>query len=152
MVVTMDIGEIYDIHPSNKHDVGDRFARLALMNQYNRDIVSYGPVFKKARKYNKSVFIEFDHIEEGLVLDNSLKSEFELAGEDQVYSPAIVEKSWNLSGDNITRCREPSILRYASYSDTSYATLFNSAGLPASSFSDTIKISSTTKTSDKFHK
>ena len=72
MVVTMDIGEIYDIHPSNKHDVGDRFARLALMNQYNIDIVSYGPVFKKAWKQNNSVYIEFDHIEEGLVLDLSL--------------------------------------------------------------------------------
>ena len=39
MVVTMDIGEIYDIHPSKKHGVGDRFARLDLMNLYNIDIV-----------------------------------------------------------------------------------------------------------------
>ena len=46
---------------------------------------------------------------------------------------------------------DPLFLRYA-YSDTSNATLFNSAGLPASSFSDTIKISSVTKTSDKFYK
>jgi sialate O-acetylesterase len=87
MVVTMDISEIYDIHPSNKHDEGDRFARLALINQYDIDIVSYGPDFKKAWKQNNSVYIEFDHIEEGLVLDNSLKNEFELAGEDQVYHP-----------------------------------------------------------------
>ena len=147
----MDIGEIYDIHPSNKHDVGDRFARLALMNQYNRDIVSYGPVFKKARKQNKSVFIEFDHIEEGLVLDHSLKSEFELAGEDQVYSTAIVENHGSFLELISLDVENPRFLRYA-YSDTSYATLFNSAGLPASSFSDTIKISSITKTSDKFHK
>ena len=151
MVVTMDIGEIYDIHPSNKHDVGDRFARLALMNQYNRDIVSYGPVFKKARKHNKRVFIEFEHIEEGLVLDNSLKSEFELAGKDQVYSPAIVENHGTFLELISLDVDNPRFLRYA-YSDTSNATLFNSAGLPASSFSDTIKISSITKTSDKFHK
>ena len=151
MVVTMDIGEIYDIHPSNKHDVGDRFARLALMNQYNIDIVSYGPVFKKAWKQNNSVYIEFDHIEEGLVLDNSLKNEFELAGEDQVYHPAIVQNHGTILELISLDVDDPLFLRYA-YSDTSYATLFNSAGLPASSFSDTIKISSVTKTSDKLYK
>ena len=151
MVVTMDIGEIYDIHPSNKHDVGDRFARLALMNQYNIDIVSYGPVFKKAWKQNNSVFIEFDHIEEGLVLDNSLKNEFELAGEDQVYHPAVVQNHETFLELISPEVEDPLFLRYA-YSDTSNATLFNSAGLPASSFSDTVKISSVTKTSYKFYK
>ena len=48
---------------SNKHDVGDRFARLALMNQYNKDIVSCGLDFEKAWKQNNSVYIEFDHVE-----------------------------------------------------------------------------------------
>ena len=136
---------------SNKHDVGDRFARLALMNQYNIDIVSYGPVFKKAWKQNNSVFIEFDHIEEGLVLDNSLKNEFELAGEDQVYHPAVVQNHETFLELISPEVEDPLFLRYA-YSDTSNATLFNSAGLPASSFSDTVKISSVTKTSYKFYK
>ena len=31
MIVTLDIGENYDFHPSNKHDVGKRFALLALI-------------------------------------------------------------------------------------------------------------------------
>ena len=138
MVVTMDIGEIYDIHPSNKHDVGSRFARLALKNQYDIDVFSSGPVFKKARKKNNRVFLEFDHLDEGLVLDNTLKSEFELAGEDKVYHYAKVENHgsylelFSLNVDN------PLFIRYA-FSDTSSATLFNSAGLPASSFSYKIK-------------
>ena len=138
MVVTMDIGEIYDIHPSNKHDVGDRFARLALMNQYNKDIVSSGPVFKKARKQNNRVFLEFDHLDEGLVLDNTLKSEFELAGEDKIYHYAKVENHGSYLELYSLNVDHPLFLRYA-FSDTSSATLFNSAGLPASSFSYKIK-------------
>ena len=43
------------------------------------------------------------------------------------------------------------LLKWA-YSDSSHAISFNLAGIPASSFSDTIKISTVTKTSDKFHK
>ena len=121
------------------------------MNQYNIDIVSYGPVFKKAWKQNNSVYIEFDHIEEGLVLDNSLKNEFEIAGEDQVYHPVVVQNHGTFLELISLDVEDPLFLRYA-YSDTSYATLFNSAGLPASTFSDTIKISSVTKTSDKFYK
>ena len=36
MVITLDIGEEKDIHPSNKKDVGERFARLALVETYDK--------------------------------------------------------------------------------------------------------------------
>ena len=138
MVVTMDIGEIYDIHPSNKHDVGSRFAKLALKNQYDKDVFSSGPTFKRSWRENNKAFIEFDHAEEGLVLDNSLESEFELAGEDQIYHHALVENHGTYLELISLEVENPRFLRYA-YSDTSYATLFNSEGLPASSFSSKIK-------------
>ena len=83
-------------------------------------------------------FLNLINLDEGLVLDNTLKSEFELAGEDKVYHYAKVENHgsylelFSLNVDN------PLFIRYA-FSDTSSATLFNSAGLPASSFSYKIK-------------
>ena len=44
MIVTSDIGENYDIHPSNKHDVGNRFALLALNRTYGHDFIDSGPM------------------------------------------------------------------------------------------------------------
>jgi len=133
MVITLDIGENYDIHPSNKHDVGDRFARLALSKLYGRGIISSGPIVKSAKLINGKVKVEFDYVASGLVLKNNNRTEFEVAAGDKDFHPAsALNKNTYL---NISYEMEgvPKYLRYA-FSDTSKAILFNSEGLPASSF------------------
>ena len=99
-----------------------------MKNQYDKDVFSSGPTFKKSWRENNKAFIEFDHAEEGLVLDNSLESEFELAGEDQIYHHALVENHGTHLELTSLDVENPRFLRYA-YSDTSHATLFNSEGL-----------------------
>ncbi len=45
LAVITDIGDSKDIHPRNKHDVGDRLARWALADVYKRwDVVKAGPM------------------------------------------------------------------------------------------------------------
>ena len=76
--------------------------------------------------------IFFDHIGNGLVLDENGYSEFEIAGVDKKYFEADVVNNndyLEIFSDNITN---PMYVRYA-WSDTSVASLFNSEGLPASS-------------------
>ena len=52
MVVTLDIGDFSNIHPANKQEVGERLAKLALINDYNRkDISGYGPIYSNQIKY-----------------------------------------------------------------------------------------------------
>ena len=138
MVVTMDIGETYDIHPSNKHDVGERFARLILSDQYGIDIVSSGPLYKSTRMAGDRVLVEFEHVGSGLLLVDSKWSEFEIAGEDTIYFGANVQNKGGYLEVYSDAVKNPRYLRYA-YSDTSSATLFNLEGLPASSFSTIIK-------------
>ncbi|PTN25106.1 sialate O-acetylesterase, partial [Desulfonatronum sp. SC1] len=43
MAVTLDIGNVDNIHPANKTDVGERLALWALDRQYNRAIAFSGP-------------------------------------------------------------------------------------------------------------
>ena len=134
MVVTLDIGEKYDIHPSNKHDVGFRLARYALKNDYGIEIVDSGPLFRTYSNQEDVVKVFFNHIGDGLVLDENGCSEFQIAGSDKKYFEADVVNQndfLEVFSDNV---KNPIYVRYA-WSDTSSASLFNSEGLPASSFS-----------------
>jgi len=132
MVVTLDIGEDYDIHPSNKHDVGYRLARLALANDYNQNLIPSGPKYIRHFAKNNKLNILFDMVGSGLLLDGY--TGFEIAGDDGIYLNASVSVlndtlvAWNTNIDS------PKHFRYA-WQDMPKATLFNSEMLPASSFS-----------------
>ena len=133
MAVTLDIGENYDIHPSNKHDVGYRLARYALKNDYNIDLIQSGPVFKNFSVHQDIIKVFFDYIGKGLVLDESDLSEFEIAGANKLYFRANVVNQNEYLEVFSEQVPNPKYVRYA-WSDTSSASLYNSEGLPASSF------------------
>ena len=133
MVVTLDIGEDYDIHPSNKHDVGNRLAGLALANDYGKSIISSGPLYKSYEILGNKLTLEFESIGSGLIANDLGLSEFEIAGADKKYVVAkarIIDDKVQLSSSSV---RKPKYARYA-WKDISNASLFNKEGLPASSF------------------
>ncbi|MDT0645087.1 sialate O-acetylesterase [Zunongwangia sp. F260] len=134
MVMTSDIGNIKDIHPRNKLDVGLRFARLALADHYGKEIDgAYAPQFEKAEKDGSKVRIYFEHAEE-LHFDKSNKeSQFELAGENGNFHPAIAKISDNVIILRSGKVKEPKKVRF-SWGSTSTSNVLNEAGLPASSF------------------
>lgn len=134
MVVTMDIGNYTNIHPANKQDVGSRLAGLALANDYGKDLIASGPLYKSHRVAGNKIFVEFDHLGTGLHVPNGRLSGFELAGEDRKFVPVkgrLVNNSVELYHPSI---QDPIYVRYA-WSDKGIPTLFNKEGLPASSFS-----------------
>ena len=133
MAVTLDIGEKYDIHPSNKHDVGSRLARYALKNDYNKDLIESGPLFRYLSVHEGVAKVFFNNIAGGLVLDQGKFSEFEIAGLDKKYFRADVINLNDHLELYSRKVLSPVYVRYA-WSDTSSASLFNSEGLPASSF------------------
>jgi len=133
MVVTLDIGEINDIHPSNKHDVGNRLAGLALAKDYGKLIVASGPLYKSHQISGNKLLLEFDFIGSGLMPKGSKLLEFEIAGDNKNYVPAeamVVGNKVHIFSSSIPK---PIYARYA-WKDSSPASLFNKEGLPASSF------------------
>ena len=133
MVVTLDIGNPTNIHPANKQDVGKRLAGLALANDYGKDLVSSGPLFKEVNKLGDKLIIEFDYVGSGLVASGIGLTGFEIAGQDKKYVTAearIVDDKVTVYNPEII---SPVFVRYA-WRDNSDATLFNIEGLPASSF------------------
>ena len=134
MVVTLDIGENHDIHPSNKHDIGNRFALLALNRTYNKDFIDSGPELDSIVQEGRYFNLYFRNCDSGLMSINNRNTWFELAGSDKIYFDAdvnVYKKSIQLYSREVTN---PKYVRYA-WSDTAGATLFNNEGLPGSPFS-----------------
>ena len=134
MIVTLDIGENYDFHPSNKHDVGKRFALLALNRTYGIKTLDSGPVLNGLDFEGKYANLYFKNSGSGLKISNEDKSWFEIAGEDKIYYDSNVDVYKNFLQLSSNYVQNPKFVRYA-WSDTAKATLYNIEGLPASPFS-----------------
>jgi len=132
MVVTMDIGNFNNIHPSNKQDIGSRLARLALSNNYSINIVPSGPIFNGLKVIGSKLILEFENPGSRLISKGDLLG-FEIAGADKKYvfaNAKIINNQVELYSDKI---KNPLYARYA-WKDKAVPSLFNLEGLPASSF------------------
>ncbi|MBT7958502.1 MAG: hypothetical protein HN759_04130 [Akkermansiaceae bacterium] len=134
MAVTMDIGEVEDIHPKNKLDVGKRLSLWALAKDYGqKDLVYSGPIYKSMKVEGGKIRLSFDHTGSGLVAKDGMLTNFTIAGADKKSVPAkaLIDKdSIVVSSDKV---KEPIAVRYA-FDNAGIPSLFNKEGLPASSF------------------
>ena len=135
MAVTMDIaGDVTNIHPKNKLDVGKRLALWALNKTYGKSEGSFsGPVYKKMKMAANIISLEFLYADEGLKFTKTEKNNFTIAGADRVFYSATVKIKDNTLVVSSPKVKQPVAVRYA-FTNTAEATLFNGAGLPASSF------------------
>lgn len=133
MVVTLDIGNPNNIHPSDKKDVGERLAGLALANDYSKNLEASGPLFESATPSGNKIIIKFSHIGSGLMASENGLTDFEIAGADKKYMPASAEIVDNTVVVQSEQVPEPKFVRYT-WSDAPSASLFNKEGLPASTF------------------
>jgi sialate O-acetylesterase len=136
MAVTSDVGEVKDIHPRNKQDVGLRLALAALSKTYQKKVVGSGPMYQSMKAEGNKVTITFSNIGTGLMTKDKygyLKG-FEVAGADQKYCYA---KAY-IKGDKVIVYSDdvpaPIAVRFGWYDDLSDNNLFNKEGLPAVPF------------------
>ena len=135
MVITNDIGNVSDIHPRNKLDVGKRLALCALAKIYGqKDLVYSGPLFKSMAVEDGKIRISFDHVGSGLVSrDGEALSWFEISGEDNKFVKAEAKIDGNTVLVSNSMVKKPVAVRFA-WDTTALPNLMNKEGLPASSF------------------
>jgi sialate O-acetylesterase len=137
MACLMDAGDKI-IHPGQKEVVGNRLAYWALAKTYDINGIAFsGPVYREMKVNEKGrAILSFDYAERGFNSFGKTLSDFEIAGEDRVFYPAqaliVPNKVGEISvwNDNVPK---PVSVRYG-FKSWVDATLFNTAGLPASSF------------------
>jgi len=135
MAVTTDIGNLKNIHPTNKQDVGKRLALWALAKNYGKeDLVYSGPLYKSMKVEGNTVRLSFDHIGGGLAArGKAALTEFMVAGEDKKFVAAKAAIDGETIVVSAAGVQKPVAVRYA-FSQTSQPKLINKEGLPASPF------------------
>ena len=135
MVVTNDIGNVKDIHPKNKQEVGRRLALLALVGTYGRpDVVASGPVVKSMAIEGDTIRLSFDHVGGGLAAkDDQPLSWFEIIGRETDFEKATATIDGDtlvVSAPNVT---EPMAVRFA-WHKLAEPNFMNQEGLPGRPF------------------
>ncbi|MCE9605669.1 MAG: sialate O-acetylesterase [Planctomycetia bacterium] len=135
MAVTTDIGNVADIHPKNKQEVGRRLALWALAQDYGKkDLVYSGPLYDSHTIDIDQVKIKFKHTGTGLKsLDGKSLTWFTIAGADKKFVPATAK----IEGDSVlvssSKVFTPVAVRFG-FNQLAEPNLGNKEGLPASPF------------------
>ena len=136
MAVINDIGNLQDIHPKNKQEVGRRLALLALAKTYGqKDVVCSGPTFQSLSPQGDTLRVEFDHADGSLVSrDGQPLNWFEIIDADE---GGFVKADARIDGSAVVLSapgvKHPVAMRFA-WSQLAEPNLMNGAGLPAGAF------------------
>lgn len=134
MASLMDAGEKESIHPADKKSAGERLAFLALAKTYGNKGFEYsGPVLNDMVVEGNMVKLTFDHAKNGLTTFGKELKNFKVAGENKRFYDAqafITRQGITLFAPQVAN---PVAVRYA-FEDFVIGELYNTEGLPASSF------------------
>ncbi len=136
MAVINDIGDLKDIHPKDKQNVGKRLALWALAKTYGKSgIVYQGPTFKSMRTDGNRLIVTFDNVGGGLKSrDGQPLSWFEIIDADE---GGFVKAAATIDGATVVltapEVKKPVAVRYA-WHMLAEPNLSNAEGLPANSF------------------
>jgi sialate O-acetylesterase len=130
-----DIGNIEDIHPKNKAEVGRRLALIAFAKVYGmHDTVFEGPMYKSHEIEGNAIRVHFNGVGSGLASrDGKALTNFEIAGADGNFVPADAKIDGNDVVVSSEKVKSPTALHFA-WDESAVPNLMNKEGLPAIAF------------------
>ena len=134
MAVVHDVGDLKDIHPKNKQEVGRRLALLALNETYGRkDMVCRGPLFTSCELAGPRAVVRFANAAGLKTRDGKAPDWFRIGGDNGIF----VEAEATIEGETVVLThpdvRQVAAVRFA-WHKLAEPNLVNGAGLPATAF------------------
>jgi sialate O-acetylesterase len=136
MAVINDIGNLRDIHPKNKQEVGRRLALIALAQTYGQtNLVFSGPTFKDFAVEGDKLRVHFENADGGLFSrDDQPLNGFEIVDAD---GGGFVKADAAIDGSSVVLSapgvEHPVAMRFA-WNQSAVPNLVNAARLPAGAF------------------
>jgi sialate O-acetylesterase len=133
LAVTLDVGDRFDIHPTQKTVVGERLARAARAVAYGEKTTPGSPWAASARRSGKDIVIDFRDTGGGLVTYSSDRAiGFEVCvGTECRYADARVSGNTVVLSGAATK--DVTRVRYA-WADAPFVNLFSGDDQPAAPF------------------
>ncbi|MBL4702250.1 MAG: hypothetical protein JKX85_13430 [Phycisphaeraceae bacterium] len=132
LVVTTDLGNPKNIHPTRKLPVAKRLALWARATVYGeKNLVYSGPAYKSMEIRGNSISLSFDHVGSGLTSrDGKPLTHWLIAGKDQKFSPAQAICNGNQILVSSDKVPSPVAVRFA-WDKLANPNFINKEGLPA---------------------
>jgi sialate O-acetylesterase len=133
MAVSLDKGLADNVHPPDKQTIGMRLSLAARAIAYGEQVEFSGPLYREAVPEGSGMRVYFTH-GEGLAAKGGVLNGFEVAGENLQFHPAMAKIENQTVVVHADAVDQPAYVRYAWPNASLDANLYNSAGLPASTF------------------
>lgn len=134
MAVIHDVGDLNDIHPKNKQEVGRRLALVALAKTYNQEVIYSGPLYRSMQIKGDKIHLRFDHGGGLKTRDGATPNHFAVIDRER---GGFVKANAKIVGDEVVvsapSVEYPVAVRFA-WHKLAEPNLVNAAGLPAAPF------------------
>ncbi|MFY0713652.1 hypothetical protein J1D01_08245 [Seonamhaeicola sp. NFXS20] len=130
---TIDLGDVKNIHPTDKYPIGQRLALLGAKNTLNKDVVAEGPMLKNIEQKTNTLIVYFKNSQGLKTTDKKAPTGFWIADASLNWKKAeakIENETVILSNKDI---KNPLYVRYA-FAGKPTVNLVNGANLPAYPF------------------
>lgn len=133
VVNTIDLGDVKNIHPTDKLPIGQRSALLAAKNTLHIKGESKGPTFKKVDVKDGELVVYFNHADGLKTKNGKAPSGFWITDDSQNW----VKAKAKINGDKVilsaSEIKQPKYVRYA-FAGKPTVNLINNSELPAYPF------------------
>ena len=133
VVITDLVDNIKDIHPQNKHSVGERLAEYAIGDHYGLHGHYRSPSFRSMSVNKNIATIKLEHAEPGMMIKGKKATEWIIAGADKKFYPADVKIVRGTILVSSKQVKAPVAVRFA-FSNEAIGNIFSKDGLPLNPF------------------
>ncbi|MDE3742689.1 sialate O-acetylesterase [Maribacter polysaccharolyticus] len=133
VVNTIDLGDVQNIHPTDKLPIGQRAALLAAKNTLDLDVIAMGPICNNVNVLDDKIIVDFNHAEGLKTTNGKAPSGFWISDDSKKWVKAIAM----INGESVVlsspEVKRPKYIRYA-FAGKPTVNLVNKNELPAYPF------------------